>query len=66
MRLVRVVTSTRSLRFDALAGFVDQIVDLAFQRFDRDLRIDQAGRAHDLFDHAALRPLHFRSAQAWR
>ena len=46
MRLVSVVTSTRSLARRALADLVQQVVDLA-RRAARtiDLGIDQAGRA---------------------
>ena len=53
MRLVSVVTSTRSLRRDALADLAEQVVDLALRRPDLDLRIDQAGRPDDLLDHHA-------------
>ncbi len=51
MRLVRVVTSTRSPRFDPLADLADQVVHLPFDRADFHLRVDQPGRADDLLDH---------------
>ena len=57
MRLVSVVTSTRSPRRDALADLVEQVVDLALRRPDLDLRIDQPGRADDLLDDDAARLL---------
>ena len=53
MRLVSVVTSTRSFFFDALANLVQQVVDLTFHGTHFDFGIDQAGRADDLLDHHA-------------
>ena len=51
----------------ALAAFVDEIVDLALQRLERDLRVNQAGGADDLFDDAGpCGPLQFARARAWR
>ena len=55
MRLVSVVTSTRSPCFDALADLAEQIVDLILDRPHLDLGIEQAGRADDLLDDHALR-----------
>ena len=40
----------------ALAAFLDQIVNLALERLERDFRINQAGRAHDEFDDAGSPP----------
>jgi len=37
--------------FDALAAQLDGFIDLAFQRAQGELGIDQAGGADDLFDH---------------
>ena len=54
MRLVSVVTSTRSPLFDALADLAEQVVDLAADRAHLDLRVEQAGRADDLLDDHAL------------
>src|SRR5581483_7546323 len=45
--------------FDALAGLLDEIVDLALERFDGDPGIDEAGGADDLLDDAALGPIEF-------
>ena len=56
MRLVSVVTSTRSPFFDALADLAEQVVDLAADRAHLDLGIEQAGRADDLLDDHALAP----------
>ena len=56
MRLVSVVTSTRSPAFDPLADLAEQIVDLRPDRPHLDLRIEQAGRPDDLLDDHALRP----------
>ena len=36
------------LRVGALAAFVDEIVNLALQRLDRDLRVDQTGRSDNV------------------
>ena len=54
MRLVSVVTSTRSPDLDALADLAEQVVDLAADRADLDLGIEQAGRPDDLLDDDAL------------
>jgi hypothetical protein len=54
MRLVSVVTSTRSPARARVADLAEQVVDLALRPADLDRRIDQAGRADDLLDeHAA-------------
>jgi len=50
-----VVTSTRSFCSTRLRASSNQIVDLAFERFDRDARIDQAGWPNDQFNHPAAR-----------
>ena len=55
MRLVSVVTSTRSPVRDALANLVQQIVHLALHRADLHRRIDQSGRPDDLLHHHARR-----------
>ena len=55
MRLVSVVTSTRSFFVDALADLGEQIVDLAGDRAHVDLGIDEPGGADDLLDDDALR-----------
>src|SRR5258708_8104438 len=47
------------LRIGAFAGFVYQIVNLAFERFDGDFRINQTGGTDDLFDDPAARPFEF-------
>ena len=70
------------LHVGALAAFLDQIVNLALERLDRDLGIDQSGRPHDQFRDAGLRgaidarsipapphspaPTPVRAARAWR
>src|SRR5581483_7060483 len=41
--------------FDALANFVEQVVDLAFDGTDLDLGIDKPGRPNNLFDDHAGR-----------
>ncbi len=51
MRLVRVVTRTRSPAAVALADLADQVVHLALGRADLHLRIDQPRRADDLLHH---------------
>ena len=54
MRLVSVVTSTRSLRAARMADFFEQIVHLALHRAHFDFRIDEArGPNHLLDNHAA-------------
>ena len=53
MRLVSVVTRTRSLRCRAHADFLQQIVHLALYRAHFHLRIDQARGANHLLDHRA-------------
>ena len=53
MRLVSVVTSTRSLRRRAVANLREQIVDLALDRTHFDRRIHQPGRANHLLDDDA-------------
>ena len=40
------------LRVGAFAAFLDEIVNLALERLERDLRVNQPGRAHDQFDDA--------------
>ena len=37
--------------FHPLAAKLDRVIDLVFQRLDRDLWIKQTGRANDLLDH---------------
>ena len=54
MRLVSVVTSTRSLTFDAQVDLRQQIVDLRRRRPHLDLRVDQPGRPHHLLHHLRL------------
>ena len=51
MRLVSVVTSTRSCFCDADADLRQQVVDLRRRRPHRQHRIDEAGRPHELLDH---------------
>ena len=53
MRLVSVVTRTRSLLFGANANFLEQVVHLALDRANFDFRIDQAGRTNHLLDEYA-------------
>ena len=53
MRLVSVVTSTRSFFLGAQADLVQQVVHLPPDRPDVDLRIHQAGGPDDLLDHHA-------------
>ena len=53
MRLVRVVTRTRSLLCGAVADLGEQVVDLAFDGADLYLRVDEAGGADDLLDDDA-------------
>ena len=55
MRLVRVVTSTRSCRASRSADLVQQVVHLAAHRADVHLGIHQAGGPDDLLDDDALR-----------
>jgi len=50
MRLVKVVTSTRSLRF-ARPNLPKQIVDLALDGANFDLRVHQSRGADDLLHH---------------
>ena len=65
MRLVSVVTSTRSPAGRPLADLLQQVVDLALGRPDLDLRVDQPGRADDLLDD--LRRLaQLVGPRAWR
>ena len=47
------------LRVGALATFLNQIVNLAFERFESDLWVNEAGGAHDEFHDVALRPADF-------
>ena len=54
MRLVSVVTSTRSFDSARIVDLAEQVVDLARRRTHLDLGIDQPRRADDLLDH--LRP----------
>ena len=42
------------LRVGAFAAFLDEIVNLAFERLERDLGVNQAGRAHDEFHDSQL------------
>ena len=57
MRLVSVVTSTRSPRAATVANLAQQVVDLPLHRPHVDHRIDQPGRPDDLLDdHAAGLP----------
>ena len=51
MRLVSVVTRTRSPRLHPLPDLADQVVHLALGRADLHLRVHQPGRADDLLDH---------------
>src|SRR5438034_1011617 len=51
------------IKLHAFAGFFDQVVDLAFERFDSDLGIDQAGRPDDEFHHAVARPFDLTRAR---
>ena len=39
------------VELDALPDELDKVVDLPLRRLHDDLRVDQAGRAHDLFHH---------------
>ncbi len=55
MRLVSVVTSTRSPRPRSLADFMQQVVNLSLDRANFDGRIDQAGRPDDLLDDHSRR-----------
>jgi hypothetical protein len=55
MRLVSVVASTRSPAFRRFSGSPEQVVDLHRRRAHLDLRVDEAGGAHHLLDHAARR-----------
>ena len=57
IRLVSVVTSTRSLARRRLADHADQVVDLPLDRPDLDHRIEQARRPDHLLDDHAARPL---------
>ena len=50
------------LRVGAFAAFLDEIVNLALERLERDFRVNQAGRAHDQFHDAGL----FVAAEASR
>ncbi len=56
MRLVSVVTSTRSLPLGPLLDLAHEVVDLALGRLDDDLGIDQPRRPDDLLDDVALGP----------
>ena len=51
MRLVRVVTSTRSPVLHPCADLLDQVIHLALRRADFHFRVHQAGRADDLLHH---------------
>ena len=53
MRLVRVVTRTRCVDGGAFADLGEEVVDLAVDGADFDLRVDEAGGADDLFDDDA-------------
>src|SRR5439155_92506 len=50
------------LLFDPFARCFDKVVDLASERFDRDVRVDQTGGANDQFNHLAAGPLDFALA----
>ena len=54
MRLVKVVTNTRSLRSTRLRISSKQIVDLVARRAHDDRRVHQSGRTNQLLDHRAL------------
>ena len=41
---------------DAVVDVLDEVVDLALRRLDDDLRVDEAGRAHDLLDDLVGHP----------
>ena len=51
MRLVSVVTSTRSPTADPLVHLREQVVDLRARRAHDHLRVDEPGGAHHLLDH---------------
>ena len=65
MRLVSVVTRTRSPFSTRVADLGEQVVDLVGDRADLDLRIEQAGRADDLLDDDARAPSRARSRPGW-
>jgi hypothetical protein len=53
MRLVSVVTSTRSSCSTQQVDLGQQVVDLRAHRTQLDLGIDEPGRSHDLLDDLA-------------
>ena len=65
MRLVSVVTSTRSPRRSRWRISSSRSSTWPAHRADLDLGIDQAGRADDLLDDDALRQLQLELAPAW-
>jgi hypothetical protein len=66
MRLVSVVTSTRSPLALAQADLVQQVVDLSLHRAHLDDGVEQSGRANHLLDHHALGQLQLEFARRRR
>jgi hypothetical protein len=64
MRLVSVVTSTRSSR-STRADLGQQVVDLVADRAHLDLRVEQARRPDDLLDDTPPATARARSRPAW-